>query len=113
MKKVWFFFDYGGEPVWYQTEMMISRVTGLPPEVEGNKELFEQMMELKKEYKSLFINNSYEFTYVGFKDEESWRKFINKVNDFIKLLKSCVEPEYEVHLEQWERSRLSKTWLID
>lgn len=113
MKKVWFFFSYGGDPVWYQDEMMDTRDNGLPPGVRNDKELVERMNELDKEYRNLFINNSYEFTYMGFKDEDSWRKFINKVNVFIKLLKNRVEPEYEVHLEQWTRNQLSKTWLTD
>ena len=113
MKKVWFFFDYGTWPVWYQDENMDVRNSDLPPEVRNNADLEKLMREIEDEYENLFINNSYEFTYVGFKDEKSWKKFIKKVNKFIKLLKKNVEPEYEVHLEQWERSQLSKTWITE
>lgn len=113
MKKVWFFFDYGSDPVWYQDEHLVTRTNGMPPELENDKKLIKFMDELYEEYSLLFINNSYEFTYVGFKDEKSWKKFIKKVNKFIKLLKKSVEPEYELHLEQWERSKLSKNWITE
>ena len=106
-------FSYGGDPIWYQDETMDTRDTRLPLELRDDREVMGRINELDKEYIALFINNSYEFEYVGFKDEESWKKFINKVNAFITLLKSCLEPEYEVHLEQWTRSQLSKTWLND
>lgn len=81
MKKVWFFFDYGSWPVWYQDEDMDCRSPELPPCIANNKELDTMMQEIENEYEGLFINNSYEFTFVGFGDEESWNKF--KENEVI------------------------------
>ena len=102
MKKVWFFFDYGCDPVWYQDEHLITRTNGVPPELENDKKFIKFMDELYEEYSLLFINNSYEFTFVGFKDEKTRIKFIKKCKKFIKLLRKRLEPEYEVIEKDWE-----------
>lgn len=111
MKKVWFFFDYGTWPVWYQDENMDYRESGLPLCVADNQELDTLMREIENEYEGLFIDNSYEFTFVGFKDEESWLKFKTKVDGFIELLKKAVEPEYEVDISHWNRDCIRLTLL--
>ena len=113
MKEVWFFFSYGGYPVWYRVADNEPRDNGLPPEFENDQDLIEPMKELDKIYRSLFINNSYEFTYVGFQDEKSWSEFITKVNKFIELLRERVEPEYKLILDQWTRNNLRQNWKED
>ena len=102
MRKVSILFDYGTWPVWYQDEDMECRVPDLPPCVEDNEELNRLMREIKDEYEGLFINNSYEFTFVGFKNEESYLRFRNKVNEFVKKLKKAVEPQYVVDTSSWD-----------
>ena len=109
MKTIDFFFDYGAWPVWYRDEDMDCRLPGLPPCVEDNEELDKMMKEIEAEYEGLFINNSYEFTFVGFKDEESYQKFVDKVNCFIEKLKKAVEPEYVVNTSHWELDCERKT----
>ena len=93
--------SYKCEPVWVKDEEPGIYV-GLPNEYMNNKELVNLMNEVSDEYDRLFIDDSYEFTFVGFKDEESWNKFKDKVNRFLQLLKETVEPEYEVCTESWK-----------
>lgn len=103
MGKIRFYFDWKEDPVWHQDEWMDVERNGLPPICRDDEKLNKLMEEIVDEYASLFIDNSYEFTFVGFRDEERWLKFKNKVDGFIELLKKAVEPEYEVDTGLWDR----------
>lgn len=102
MKTITFFFDYTEDPVWYREDETEIKDNGLPPICEDNEELKSMMDELVEEYAGLFINNTHEFRYVGFEDEESKIKFCEKVNKFIALLREQVEPEYTYIKTNWE-----------
>ena len=109
MKTIRFFFDYAEDPVWYKDGDDDTESPGLPPICSDNVELKTMMDELVEEYVGLFIANTYEFTFVGFKDEESYQKFVDKVNCFIEKLKKAVEPEYVVNTKGWELDCKMKT----
>ncbi len=100
MEKIRFSFEWKQDPalVEYDNGTLSQE---FPKKYRKNEKLVKLMNEISQEYDNLFIDNSYEFTFVGFKDEESWLKFKTKVDGFIELLKKEVEPEYEVDTSDW------------
>ena len=94
MKKIKLFNDYGAYPIWIYDEKNILIINDLPSELSNNNNAIELRDFLTNEYEKLFINNSYEFSFKGFKTEESKDKFINCANKFYELLNKEVGHKY-------------------
>lgn len=67
--------EYGQEPLWWYDDNGGVIDVGLIPEWEGDKGLADLMYQLSDEYDALFVNNSQEFSYIGFKDEQHQHSF--------------------------------------
>ena len=94
MKKIKLFNDYGAYPIWIYDENNILIINDLPNELSNNNKAIELRDFLTNEYEKLFINNSYEFSFIGFKTTESKNEFINCANKFYELLKKEVGHKY-------------------
>lgn len=103
MKKIRFMLEYGCSPIWVLNDDTLICV-GLPEDLSQNQELKELLESISIEYDSLFINNSIEFSYKGFLNDESEKNFDNKVKKAIKLLREAAKNKYiiEIANEEYE-----------
>ena len=76
IKKIRVVLDYGCYPVWLYDEDGDLIDTLLPEEIRSNVELDSKFDDLQSRYEALFINNSKEFSFVGFKNEYEKQKFL-------------------------------------
>ena len=93
--------EYGCSPIWVLNNDSLIGV-GLPEDLSQNQELKELLESISIEYDSQFINNSIEFSYKGFLDDESEKKFDNKVKKAIKLLREAARKQYIVEIANKE-----------
>lgn len=96
MKKISLFNDYGAYPIWVYDDNGMLIINDLPVELINNSKAILLRDYLTEKYKKLFVNNSYEFSFVGFKDEKEKCDFVNKANDFYKLVNDEVGNKYFV-----------------
>lgn len=99
MKKIIFLLEYGALPIWVQSEDGELIYVGLPEDMTGNAELVNLIEEIAKEYDSLFINNSIEFSFRGFLSEEDEKCFDQKVHKAIGLLMEEAQGKYHVKVD--------------
>lgn len=88
-------FDYGAYPIWCYCKNEIIE-NNFPKEFENNKELWDIFDELEKRYRDLFINNSVEFSYKGFSNDEERIKFKELYNKGKELLTKLCKDKYIV-----------------
>lgn len=99
MKQVRLFLDYNCHPIWvYEDNNESSIENGISSidEIKNNEDLVMLLDEIQREYESLFINNSIEFRYVGFKDKKKQISFENKLEKAYRMLESILKDKYEV-----------------
>lgn len=68
----------------------------LPEEIRSNTELDSKFDDLQERYESLFINNSKEFSFVGFKSEYEKNKFLSDWKSAIQDLRVATNGVYEI-----------------
>ena len=68
--------EYGCLPIWVRNESGKLICAGLPEDLVHHYELEELLKEISKEYDALYINNSVEFSYQGFRTKEDETLFI-------------------------------------
>ena len=95
MKSITFMLEYGCIPIWVHNESGELLCVGLPEELEFHCELKKLLEEISKEYDALYINNSVEFSYQGFRTEEEEKLFEQKVYRAIKMVKEVSKGKYE------------------
>ena len=96
IKKIRVMLDYGCYPIWLYNEDGDLIDTLLPDELRENKELDLKFDNLQERYEALFINNSREFSFVGFKTEEEKKKFISDWKQAIHDLENATTGKYEI-----------------
>ena len=97
MKKLRFMLEYGCSPVWVLNDDSLINV-GLPEDLSKNQKLAELLEAISIEYDSLFINNDIEFSYKGFLDADTEKKFDNKVKEAISLLRKEAGDKYIIEI---------------
>ena len=99
IKKIRVMLDYGCYPVWLYDEDNDLIDTLLPEEIRSNIQLDAKFDDLQARYEALFINNSKEFSFVGFKTEEEKSKFLSDWNSAVQELRVATNGKYEIQDE--------------
>lgn len=104
LKKIRLLFDYGCYPVWLYDENNDVIDTLLPEELRSDIELDSRFDDLQARYDALFIDNSCEFSFIGFKSEPEREKFCSDwkdtVNELIMKLNGKYPIQNDVDLEK-------------
>ncbi|MBQ4544615.1 MAG: hypothetical protein II996_03490 [Oscillospiraceae bacterium] len=96
IKKIRVMLDYGCYPVWLYDEADDLVDTLLPEELRSNAELDAKFDDLQARYEALFINNSKEFSFVGFESESERDKFLSDWKSAVDALTVATHGTYEV-----------------
>lgn len=96
IKKIRVVLDYGCYPVWLYDEDGDLIDTLLPEEIRSNVKLDSKFDDLQSRYEALFINNSKEFSFVGFKNEYEKQKFLIDWKSAVNELKIATNSLYEI-----------------
>lgn len=90
LKRIRLLLEYGCYPVWLYDENGNIIDTLLPEELRDDTELDSKFDDLQARYNALFIDNSHEFSFVGFESESDREKFFSDwnaaVDDFMTKL---------------------------
>ncbi len=78
--------EYHCYPVWLYNANGILIANDLPNELKRDKELDEIFIKIQTIYDNLFIDNSYEFKYIGFSDNELKKQFSKDIDNAIETL---------------------------
>lgn len=101
--------EYGCFPVWIYSENDNLIENDLPAYLIGDDEIDPIFVHIQQIYDSLYINDSKEFKYIGFKDEEMKVAFGKELSDAIEVLKKKLNKEYTFE----ENSEMLKKYLIN
>ncbi|MGI6086264.1 MAG: hypothetical protein ACOYIF_12695 [Acetivibrionales bacterium] len=94
MKKVKIYLDYRCFPVWIYDDNDELINNDLPKELSGDKEIDDAFVEIQNIYDGLFLDNSTEFKYIGFKSKSDKQKFLKIIDDAINLIKIKLGDSY-------------------
>lgn len=86
--------EYGCFPVWIYSENNSLIENDLPPHLVGDVEVDPMFVHIQQIYDSLYLNNSKEFKYVGFKNKEEKEAFGRELFNAIELLKKKISKAY-------------------
>lgn len=86
--------EYGCFPVWIYSENDNLIENDLPPYLIGDDEIDPIFVHIQQIYDSLYINDSKEFKYIGFKDKEIKEAFGKELSNAIEVLKRKLDKEY-------------------
>jgi len=86
--------EYHCYPVWLYDENGNVVDTLLPEDLRSDTELDSKFDDLQTRYDSLFIDNSHEFSYTGFKSEEEKSVFLNDWKSAVNELTSKTNGKY-------------------
>ncbi|MBQ3424531.1 MAG: hypothetical protein IJH38_04955 [Clostridia bacterium] len=92
LKKIRVLLDYGAYPVWLYDENGDLIDTLLPLELRSDRNLDNRFDDLQQRYEALFINNTHEFTYIGFKSTEECQSYVNDWRAAVAELRAKVAP---------------------
>lgn len=95
MKTIRLLLEYGCEPVWIYGEDGLVEGTGLPDEIDNNKELHDLMWKIITEFDSQYINTDREFTPVGFKTNAEKEEFKKDLIKFSAMVKKAIGNKYK------------------
>lgn len=95
--KIRFLLDYMAYPVWlYDEEDDLIGLT-LPSELIDDVKLDNRLKKIQDEFESLYMNNSKEFKYVGFKNETERKEFEKECEQIVSLITDKVDlNKYEI-----------------
>ena len=99
IKKIRVMLEYGSYPVWLYDKDDILVDTLLPEEIRSNIELDSKFDDLQARYEVLFINDSREFSFIGFQSEDEKSKFLCDWKSAIEDLRIATNGRYEIHDE--------------
>ena len=94
MKTIKLFNDYGTYPIWIFNENGELLDNDLPADLIDLEEILSLRDLITDQYMKLFINNEYEFKYIGFKSQDDKNKFVNLSCKFEDYLKEKVGEKY-------------------
>lgn len=101
--------EYGCFPVWIYGEDNKLIENDLPSYLIGDNEIDPIFVHIQQVYDSLYLNDSQEFKYIGFKDKESQKTFGKELFNAIALLKSKLDSEYIYE----DNQALLKKYMVD
>lgn len=87
MQKIKIYLDYHCFPVWIYDDTGELINNDLPNELLGDKEVDDAFVEIQNIYDGLFLDNSTEFKYIGFKNESDRQEFLKMIEHAISLIK--------------------------
>ncbi|WP_017472894.1 hypothetical protein [Amphibacillus jilinensis] len=94
MKKIKIYLDYRCFPVWIYDDNEMLVKNDLPLELIGDKELDDVFVNIQNIYDGLFLDNSTEFNFIGFKSESDREEFLKMIEDAINLIKVKLDDTY-------------------
>ncbi len=103
VKKIRLLLEYRCFPVWLYDENGDIIDTMLPKELRSDTELNSKFDDIQTRYDALFIDNTYEFSFVGFKSVEERERFCSDwnaaYNELIAKLKGKYIIQNDVKLD--------------
>ncbi len=99
MKKIRILLDYGTYPFWLCNEDGIHETHTLPPELAGHRELNDLLDYVDTTYHRFFINNAYEFTFIGPCSPQEADRFRSSYQKAYEIIRRIAGSRYEVTLE--------------
>ena len=96
MNKLIINLEYGRFPIWIYSKNGELMINDLPWELSAEKEIDDSFAEIQNIYNSLFINNSSEFKYIGFKSDIDKLRFIKMIDSAINLIKMKTGDLYSI-----------------
>lgn len=96
MKKLKLKLEYKCFPVWIYNDNNDLMINDLPDVLIDDTEIDPLCVELQETFDKLYINNSTEFKYTGFRDENKKAEFLNSVEDIEHILRKKVGSDYEI-----------------
>jgi hypothetical protein len=96
IKKIRLMLEYHCYPVWLYDENDDVIDTLLPEELRSDFELDAKFDDLQARYDALFIDNSHEFSYVGFKNDDERNKYMEDWKTTVNELKAKTNGKYSI-----------------
>ena len=100
MKVIKIKLEYGCFPVWIYSENNELIENDLPAGLIGDIEIEAILVHIQEIFDSLYLNDTKEFRYIGFRDQEQRELFEEELSTAINLLKSKLNGEYIID-ENW------------
>lgn len=100
MKVIKIKLEYGCFPVWIYNENNELIENDLPAGLIGDTEIEPILVHIQEIFDSLYLNDTKEFRYIGFRDQEQRELFEEELSTAINLLKSKLNGEYIID-ESW------------
>jgi hypothetical protein len=104
IKKIRLILEYHCYPVWLYDENDDVIDTLLPDELRSDFELDAKFDDLQERYDALFINNSHEFSYVGFKNDDERNKYMEDWKTAINELKTKINGKYSIIVDDIKKA---------
>jgi hypothetical protein len=104
IKKIRLMLEYHCYPVWLYDENDDVIDTLLPDELRSDFELDAKFDDLQERYDALFINNSHEFSYVGFKNDDERNKYMEDWKTAINELKTKINGKYSIIVDDIKKA---------
>ena len=89
MKKIKISFEYHCYPIWVYDENGFLLSNDLPEPLQNNKGLAELCQSLQSQFDSLYRDDGKVFEYVGFENEEQYRRFQEQAAALRELLETA------------------------
>ncbi len=104
IKKIRLMLEYHCYPVWLYDENDDVIDTLLPDELRSDFELDAKFDDLQERYDALFIDNSHEFSYVGFKNDDERNKYMEDWKTAINELKTKINGKYSIIVDDIKKA---------
>jgi hypothetical protein len=104
IKKIRLILEYHCYPVWLYDENDDVIDTLLPDELRSDFELDAKFDDLQERYDALFIDNSHEFSYVGFKNDDERNKYMEDWKTAINELKTKINGKYSIIVDDIKKA---------
>jgi hypothetical protein len=104
IKKIRLILEYHCYPVWLYDENDDVIDTLLPDELRSDFELDAKFDDLQKRYDALFIDNSHEFSYVGFKNDDERNKYMEDWKTAVNELKTKINGKYSIIVDDIKKA---------
>lgn len=98
MKKIKFTLEYKCFPVWIYDEDNKLIDNDLPSELIGDPEIDPLLVHIQEVFDSLFLDDKKEFKYIGFKNAEQRKSFLEEVSSSVTLLRNKLNGGYTVEV---------------
>lgn len=104
IKKIRLILEYHCYPVWLYDENDDVIDTLLPEELRSDFELDAKFDDLQERYDALFIDNSHEFSYVGFKNDDERNKYMEDWKTAVNELKTKINGKYSIIVDDIKKA---------